>query len=100
MGWSSGEARRLHRPTTVMITNNNDEVSEVKPSTGPAMAGAVVKKELFVGIRRKREQLTLDSFFLKPLKHANDGLNRHAIVDKQVIVKLVNPRPIFSPDFH
>lgn len=33
-----------------MSTNNNDEVSEPRESTGPATAAAVLKKELFLGI--------------------------------------------------
>lgn len=50
MRWSSAAARWLQRPTTVMITNNSDEVSEVKQSTEPATAAAVTTEEVFLGI--------------------------------------------------
>src|SRR5258708_7192431 len=50
MRWSSAAARGLQHPTTVMITNKYDQVSEQRESTGPAMAAAVLKPELFLGI--------------------------------------------------
>jgi transposase len=50
MRWSSDKARGLHRPTTVMITNNCDEVSEASESTGPATAATVLTEEVFLGI--------------------------------------------------
>lgn len=51
MGWSGATARELQRPTTCMIANNCDTVSEVKPSTGPAKAAAVsTAGEIFLGI--------------------------------------------------
>jgi hypothetical protein len=57
MGWSSEEARSLQRPTTVMYANNNNDVSEVNESTGPATA-VTVSKEVFLGIdTSKRKQV-------------------------------------------
>ena len=50
MRWSSAAARGLQRPTTVMITNHSDEVSEQSGSTEPAMAAAVLNEEVFLGI--------------------------------------------------
>ena len=50
MRWSSAAARGLQHPTTVMIANNNNDVSEVKLSTGPATAATVLNKEVFLGI--------------------------------------------------
>jgi transposase len=50
MRWSSGAARGLHDPTTVMIPNNNDDVREANKSTGPATTGAVLQQEIFFGI--------------------------------------------------
>lgn len=50
MRWSSAAARGLQRPTTVMIANNTDTVSEMKLSTGPATAAAVLTEEVFLGI--------------------------------------------------
>src|SRR5687767_14039238 len=47
--WSSAAARGLQHPTTVMITNKNDDVREANKSTGPAKA-AVVVGEIFLGI--------------------------------------------------
>lgn len=49
MRWSSGTARGIFRPTTIMITNTNDNVREVVLSTGP-VAAAVLPREAFVGI--------------------------------------------------
>jgi transposase len=50
MRWSSAAARGLQHPTTVMITNNCDVVSEAKVSTGPATAATVFSAEVFLGI--------------------------------------------------
>jgi hypothetical protein len=50
MRWSSAAARGLQRSTTVMITNNSDDVREANESTGPASMAAVSGKELFLGI--------------------------------------------------
>ena len=53
MGWSGAAARELQHPTTVMIANNTDTVSEVKLSTGLAKAATVsttTGEELFLGI--------------------------------------------------
>ena len=51
MGWSGATARELQRPTTCMIANNSDIVSETKLSTGPAKAAAVFAAgEIFLGI--------------------------------------------------
>lgn len=50
MRWSSAAARGLQHPTTVMIANTNNDVSEVKLSTGPATAAAVLNKEVYLGI--------------------------------------------------
>src|SRR5260221_7921930 len=50
MRWSSTAARGLQHPTTVMITNHNEAVSEAKQSTGPATAATVLNKEVFLGI--------------------------------------------------
>lgn len=44
-----------------MITNNNDEVSEVKTSTGPAKA-VCVSKELFVGIDTSSQKQVVTRF--------------------------------------
>lgn len=49
MRWSSGAARGTLRPTTIMITNTNDNVREVVPSTEPTTA-AVSSREAFLGI--------------------------------------------------
>lgn len=49
MRWSSGASRGRLRPTTIMITNTNDNVREVVRVAGP-VAGAAVKSELFLGI--------------------------------------------------
>jgi len=49
MRWSSTAARGLQHPTTVMITNNNDDVREANKSTEPAKA-AVFAGEMFLGI--------------------------------------------------
>jgi transposase len=49
MRWSSAAARGVQRPTTVMITNNHDDVREANESTAPATA-AVSPKEMFFGI--------------------------------------------------
>lgn len=48
MRWSSGTACGIFRPTTIMITNTNDNVREVV-RTGPVTA-AVTSPEVFFGI--------------------------------------------------
>lgn len=50
MRWSSAAARGLQHPTTVMITNNSDDASEVKQSTEPATAATVLNEDVFLGI--------------------------------------------------
>jgi transposase len=50
MRWSSAAARGLQHPTTVMITNNNDDVREANKSTEPASGAAVSQREMFFGI--------------------------------------------------
>ncbi len=49
MRWSSGVACGIYRPTTIMITNTNDNVRESVPSTAPVTA-AVSVPEIFFGI--------------------------------------------------
>lgn len=49
MRWSSGAARGILRPTTMNITNTNDNVREVVRSTEPVTA-AVSSREAFLGI--------------------------------------------------
>jgi transposase len=49
MRWSSGAARGIVRPTTIMITNTSDNVREDVLSTG-ALPAAVFVPEVFVGI--------------------------------------------------
>lgn len=49
MRWSSGTARGIFRPTTIMITNINDNVREVVRSPEPVTA-AVSSPEVFFGI--------------------------------------------------
>lgn len=48
MRWSSGAARGILRPTTIMITNTNDNVREVVRTGLPA--AAVSSREAFLGI--------------------------------------------------
>ncbi len=48
MGWSGRAARRLHRTITAMIANHSDTISEVKRSTEPFTAGAVLAEETFL----------------------------------------------------
>ena len=50
MRWSSAAARGLQHPTTVMITNNNNDVREANKSTEPASGAAVSQQEIFFGI--------------------------------------------------
>lgn len=64
MRWSSAAARRLQHPTTVMITNNHDEVSEQSESTGPATAATVLTAEVFLGIDTAKVRHVVARFVL------------------------------------
>jgi transposase len=63
MRWSSAAARRLQHPTTVMITNHCEEVSEQSESTGPATAAAVLT-EVFLGIDTAKVRHVVARFVL------------------------------------
>lgn len=82
MRWSSDKARGLHRPTTVMIANNNNTVSEVKPSTGPATAATVLTGEVFLGIDTAKRRHVVSRFVPGEGAKPAEGMNTTALLSR------------------
>jgi transposase len=82
MGWSSAAARRLQHPTTVMITNNNDDVREANKSTGPAMAAAVLKPEIFLGIDAADLRQVVTRFIPSEGPKPAEGMTKDTLVKR------------------
>lgn len=81
MRWSSAAARGLHHPTTVMITNNNDDVREANKSTGPAKA-AVFAGEIFLGIDAADARQVVTRFIPSEGPKPAEGMTKDTLVKR------------------
>jgi transposase len=79
MRWSSAAARGLQHPTTVMITNNNDDVREANKSTGPAKA-AVFAGEIFLGIDAADARQVVTRFIPSEGPKPAEGMTKDTLV--------------------
>lgn len=87
MRWSIGSVQGLHRPTTVMITNNNDDVSKESTSTGPATAATTVSEDVFMGIDAAKVKQVVTEVCCRGRSEAGRGDERGVLVAR--IARLV-----------
>ena len=82
MRWPSGAACGIHRPTTIMITNNSDNVREEGKSTGLATAAAVSPREAFVGIDAADVKQVVTFFTAGESPKPAQGMARETLVKR------------------
>lgn len=80
MRWSSAAARGLQHPTTVMITNNSDDVRKMEKSTGPATVGTVLKPAIFFGIDAAAVRQVVTRFIPSEGPKPAEGMSKATLV--------------------
>lgn len=81
MRWSSGAARGILRPTTMNITNTNDNVREVVRSTEPVTA-AVSSREAFLGIDAADVRQVVTQIVGKETPKPAQGMTRETLLKR------------------
>ena len=75
-------ARGRQHPTTVIITNNRDDVRKMAKSTGPATATAVLKPEVFLGIDAVEARQVVTRFIPNEGPKPAEGMSKNTLLNR------------------